>query len=149
MERLTNAGDLVEVDSGPTRGDNKLDLIFTNVNDRTKTTVLPPLQSGSGASSDHSCVYMTCRFEKQRDFVWETKLKRERNPAREAAFAADLASWDPVELAGTDDVDDMAGILENKLSRLTDKHFPQVRIRKRSTKTPGSREASGNCGRGN
>ena len=42
--------------------------------------------------------------------------------------------WGPLLEAG--DVDVMAGILEEAIGELTDRHFPLVRVRKRSNESP-------------
>ena len=81
------AEQVAQVPSGPTRGGNTIDLVYTN-----------------------------------------TK--------REGDFAADLRNWNWEELRGCDSVDDMWGQLEGVIDKLTECHFPLVRVRKRSNESP-------------
>ena len=134
---IRDADDFKLIPTGPTRGDNTIDLIFTNVPSaviESETRTLPPLRAASGAFSDHRCVYVAATFPKARSFRWISQLRRTRNKEWETAFASDLREYDWTELAG--DVDTMAGKLREVIGGLTDKHFPMERIRKRSNESP-------------
>ena len=57
--------------TGPTRGDNTIDLIFTNTPGAVKpeeTRTLPLLQSAAGSNSDHKCVYKALSLPPARNF---------------------------------------------------------------------------------
>ena len=130
-------GDFHWIATSPTRGDNVLDVFYTNVpNNLVEQLVLPPLQSNSGISSDHRCVYAAVEFPVERGYHWVTKMKRrKRSREAEVAFARDLRTWNWDELQGSD-VIYMVGALEKAVRTLTDLHFPLVRTRRRSTEHP-------------
>ena len=134
---LATVGDLMPLDAGPTRGDAELDLIYTNEKRAVKEVkVLPPLQSARGIDSDHRCVFAEIGFKKERNYSWVVKMRRLRTQAREEAFAKELAEWDWGALRGSDDVDSMAAELEKVLGTLTERHFPLMRVRRRSNEDP-------------
>ena len=134
---LSLAADLKLVDTAPTRGLNTLDLIYTNSADcNGEVKVLPPLDTPTGALSDHKCVYVKREFPPARSFTWVVKLRRTRTRAAEEAFAADLEAWDWSSLENHESVDDMAAGLEGAIAALTERHFPLVRVRGRSNEDP-------------
>ena len=63
-------------------------------------------------------------------------MRRTRNPAREAAFAEDMANADWESAFRGLGVDGMAAALEASIRELTKKHFPLARVRKRSNESP-------------
>ena len=137
-EILNDVSNFVEVDTGPTCGDNKLDLIYTNVpHDIVDARTLPPLQANNGTFSNHRCVYAECDLGQNKNFEWVVKMARKRTKEREEAFAAELSGW-TIGAAPTDSytVDAMATDLEKKILELTDKHFPLQRVRRRSNEDP-------------
>ena len=134
---LSLAANLTLVQTGPTRGGNTLDLIYSNAgNARAEAEVLPPLSSATGIESDHKCVYIRDSFPPSRQYTWVAKLRRTRSKAAEDAFAADIGCWDWTSLRLEGDVDKMAAELEEVIEKLTDKHFPLVRVRRRSNEDP-------------
>ena len=134
---LATVGDLTPLATSPTRGDAALDLIFTNEGSAVlDLRVLPPLQSARGTDSDHKCVFVEAGYKRERNFKWVVKMRRLRTQAKEEAFAAELAEWDWEALRGSQDVDFMAGELERALATLTERHFPLVRVRRRSNEDP-------------
>ena len=135
-DALGDVGAFSDIATGPTRGMNRLDIIYTNMGDAVKDArTLPPLQSNSGTVSDHRCIYVECDLGQDKDFEWVVKMTRRRTPQREEAFAAELAAWKPEScLQGTSD--EMALRLEQKIADLTDIHFPLRRDRRRSNEDP-------------
>ena len=120
-EALAEVGPFGEIDTGPTRGNNKLDIMFTNIAESiTEAGTLPPLQANSGATSDHKCVYAVADFGQDKDFSWVVRMSRKRDPNREEAFAMDLREWRLREQQGESqgDVDLIALELENKIAEL-------------------------------
>ena len=135
-DALGNVGAFNDKATGPTRGMNRLDIIYTNVGEAVKDArTLPPLQSNSGTVSDHRCVYVECDLGQDKDFEWVIKMTRRRTPQREEAFAAELAAWDPGSNIG-ETCDGMALRLEQKIAELTDIHFLLRRDRRRSNEDP-------------
>ena len=64
------------------------------------------------------------------------KVRRTRTRAAEDAFVKDLREWDWTALRGATSVDGMTDALEEAISVLTKRHFPLVRVRKRSNEDP-------------
>ena len=62
LEGLCKVDNFSPVQTGPTRGDNTIDIIYTNVGNQVcDDHTLPPLQATSSASSDHRLNSMTRR----------------------------------------------------------------------------------------
>ena len=134
VEALNDIGSFKEIATGPTRGKNTLDIMYTNMgNSITDARVLPPLRANSGMDSDHRCVYAECDLGQNKNFRWVVKMTRRRTVAREEAFAKELGEW---ELGDFGEADAMALRLEQKMAELTDKHFPLRRDRRRSNEDP-------------
>ena len=135
---LKDVWDFSEVATGPTRGNNKLDIIYTNLTSETvAANTLPPLQAYDGALSDHRCLYAECSLGQNKNYEWVVKMSRKRTHRSEEEFAAEMASWTLEDhLPGPAEVDDMAARLEQKIIALTDKHFPLQQIRRRSNEDP-------------
>ena len=134
---LNEVEEFTQIVMDPTRGGNTIDVIYTNQPlAHCETRVLPPLEATNGAVSDHRCVFTEASFPPVRGYHWITQMRRTRDTAREEAFARELGTWD-WECFGRDhDVDGMAGVLEDVILKLTDKHFPLVRVRRRSNESP-------------
>ena len=125
------------VGTGPTRGANTLDLVYTNEAGRcVEANVLPPLDTATGVMSDHRCVFVKCEFPKARNYTWVAKFRRTRTKDSEEAFAQSLKEWDWRGLSRSTSVDEMAKLLEHAISCLTDRHFPLARVRRRSNEDP-------------
>ena len=126
------------VRTGPTRGPNTIDQIFSNVRagDVAENLVLPPLQSVNGTNSDHRCLFIATKFKECRKFQWVVRHRRTRNEALEAAFANDLMNWEWGSVGEEEEVDALTRKLELVVAKLTDKHFPLARVRKRSNEAP-------------
>lgn len=124
------------IPSGPTRGVSTIDLVYTNSpHSVAECLTLPPLETATGAKSDHKCVYVAAELEVEKNYRWVVKMRRLRNKEMEEAFAADLRGRDWSSLQG-ENVDTMWGKVEEIITRLTDLHFPLVRVRKRSNESP-------------
>ena len=131
------AGGLELIQSGPPRGTNTLDLIYMNARNATaEVRVLPPLDTAGGVGSDHRCVFLASRLGRERRFKWLVRMRRTPNQAREEAFASKLRCWDWTSLKDAPTVEGMVDKLEAVIASLTDKHFPLVRVRKRSNEDP-------------
>ena len=92
---LNDVGTFWDIATGPTRGDNRLDIIYTNViGDIKDARTLPPLQANPGAVSDHRCVYAEWDMGQNKNFKWVVKMTRKRTPKREEAFSQELSGRD-------------------------------------------------------
>ena len=121
------------VETGPTRGDHTLDLLFTNVGDKVvEKLVLPPLQTVAGRVSNHRCIYAAFELPNPREYTWVVKYRRARTKKAEENFARDLGEWDWRELIEAADVDSKWMAFRTALETLTEVHFPLERVRKRS-----------------
>ena len=131
------AENLTLLPSGPTRGNNTIDMVYTNVPEHVhECKTLPPQEASNGTRSDHRCVYVAAEFETERNFWWEVKMRRLRDERKELAFADDLKKWDWKDIKGSTNVDQMWGVIEEVITNLTSKHFPLERVRKRSNESP-------------
>lgn len=132
---LNVAGELAAVPTGPTRGANWLDILYTNMGAGVSDMgTLPPLEGNSGSVSDHRCVYVELTAEPKKDFKWQVLWRRERNPQREEAFAKGMRDWRGLYEGLR--VDDMTAQLEAKIEELTEVHFPKRRVRRMSNEDP-------------
>ena len=76
-EALNDVGCFKDISTGPTRGINRLDIIYTNMGDSIREArTLPPLRANSGADSDHRCVYAECDLGQDKNFKWVVKMTR-------------------------------------------------------------------------
>ena len=87
--------DMELVRSPPTRGDNTLDLIFSNINQYcTSVDVRPPLETEGGLRSDHGCEHVGMRLPKAKNFTWVKKAARKRSDSADGRFTDELRSTD-------------------------------------------------------
>ena len=88
---LSLAANLNLITTGPTRGCNTLDLIYSNIaNNKAEAEVLSPLDTPTGVESDHKCVYIKDVLPPSRNYTWVARLRRTRTRASKDAFAAEL-----------------------------------------------------------
>ena len=121
----------------PTRGPNCLDRMYTNFGASiTESDVSVPLQADGGCFSDHICAYATAEFPQLKDFTWEVRWTRKKSATAGLNFNAELVAWDWETMKGMPDVNEKVKYLESVIRELTDKHFPLVRVRKRSNEDP-------------
>ena len=95
---------------------------------------MPPLRCGSGIDGDHRRVYIEALVKPPRNFKWVSNMKRTRDRGREEAFAEEMTNWDWSGREGG--VESMTTTLSEVIVSLTEKHFPLVRVRKRSNESP-------------
>ena len=72
----------------------------------------------------------------EQKFHWEVKLRRTRNKDREEELARDMRNCDWSAMKAVQSVDEMWRVMEITIAKLTEKHFPLVRVRKRSNESP-------------
>ena len=131
VEHMTTIG------TGPTRGNNVLDIVYTNMGENTvKSRVLPPLDDKQGIPSDHNCVFVATRIPDRPSYTWEVKLKRTRTKQREEAFACAMKATDWSGILMSRDANQMTRTLEKVIDDLTNAHLPLARVRKRSNESP-------------
>ena len=128
---------LTAIPTGPTRGTNTLDIIYTNFGEAVADAcVLVPLQTDGGVPSNHACVSAVGVFPSARDCEWEVKWVRKKTRKGKEAWIRDCLGHDWSELKAAVGVNAKVAIFEGVVQALSDKHFPMVRIRKRSNEWP-------------
>ena len=130
--------DMKMVESGPTRGAAKLDLLFTNVAGALLgegAVTYPPLESENGLVSDHRTVWCALKFQKKRDFEWQRVSVRLRSEQREEAFRRGMSQldWGCLDSLTTDQAVEK---FEDTINQLTNTHFPLTTFRRRSNEKP-------------
>ena len=95
-----------------------------------------PLQADGGCFSDHKCVFATAEFPQSKDFTWEVRWTRKKSVAAGANFNSELAAWDWEPMRLVPDINKKVEYLKGVIRELTDRHFPLVRVRKRSNEDP-------------
>ena len=124
--------DMYELQHGPTRLAEKLDITYTNVAD-TKTSVHLPLQTESGINSDHNCVFSVLSLPKKKRFTWTKKRIRTRNSKGDIMFGKLLREVDWNEFyANTKTSSEMVDRLHQDLESWMDKCYPFKTVRRRS-----------------
>ena len=128
---------LAPIPTGPTRGDGVLDVVFTNFGEHVQESkVVPPLQAKNGTVSDHKCVYIRAVFPPVKQFEWVVKYTHRRSKKADEAFCREMASADWSSVREAVGVNAKAEALEATIARLTSKHFPLIRTRRRSNEAP-------------
>ena len=123
------------VETGNTRGDKALDLVFTNAAQHVVLAgTRPPLETESGISSDHRFVEVALSLPKTKSLTYTKKTTRRRTASADARFAEELSLRPPVDDEG--DVDVIVGRFTEGLMGLTDKHFPLQTTSRRSNEHP-------------
>lgn len=136
-EALIDFNDLCLLQTGPTGGPNRLDLLYTNFNNPIQNhTIIPPLELDGRIHSNHKCVQAVAHFPPTKGYEWTTKMVRKRLRKADQAFASDLAAWNWRDLYQEVDVNQRVDIFEKAVQLLCNKHFPLVRTQNRSNEDP-------------
>ena len=122
-----------ELQSGPTRGAERLDLCFTNADQNNCTTeVTPPLESETGTASDHACLVVSVKLRREKNFEWIKVKARKRTQKAVDKFGDDIRAIDWKDLLGDAPASEMVGLLHGRLDSLMDKNFPVRTFKRRS-----------------
>ena len=106
-----------EIEHGPTRGNEKLDKVWTNVPlVHTRAKILPPLATEAGINSDHNCVAVQLNLERDRRFVWQKVWMRKKTRKGNAKFGQLLEQEDWEGLFAGQSPTQMVTTLHQKLS---------------------------------
>ena len=129
--------DLVLIPTGPTRGDEALDLVWTNFDqDRGLTEVRNPLTTEDGRSSDHSIIHVKNAIRNSDRFKWIRIKTRQRNKKNDEKFNDWIKAQDWNDVTSHDSPDDMAEALVELLNRGMNLAFPITSKKIRSTDDP-------------
>ena len=125
---------LNEVLTPPMRGDENLDIIFTNMQRSiTGVDVCPPLVQNAGQPgrpSDHNIVVVNFELERKRSFKWLKYSYRKCTKEGDVAFGEWLVGHDWSEVVG--DPSQKAEALERTLDQAMSVFFPLITRRMRS-----------------
>ena len=124
-ETITNILPVEQIVSFPTRGVNKLDLIFTDIPEYIKSgcSSLPPI-----LTNDHVAIHISS-VNRIPAPGYLTIRKRNVTPATKVAITTELCShnWDNLYAANT--ADEKVDILHHVINSILDKHCPYRSIR--------------------
>ena len=140
-DALLDYPDLLEVPSPPTRGDRKIDKIFTNWHDDIhQSGCLPPLETDAPleirTTSDHKIQYLCSRIEKREPIRWENYTYRPFHERGAIGFENDLRNTDWQQVYNAGDSNDMAIKFQQVLDDLMHAHFPLRTIKRKESDLP-------------
>ena len=141
-EALAEFSDIAEVSTPATRGDRKIDKIFTNWPDCVEEGgCCPPLQTepdeeGQVGHSDHKIQYARSRLPRREPVRWETYTYRPYSSAGEAAFLDEMAGQDWREITDCPDVNAKVDRLHDLFDDMLNKHFPLKTMRRKESDLP-------------
>ena len=126
------------MDTPPTRGDERLDLIYLNDDSRGfECLAIPPLENDVGGQSDHLTLNAALTFPHHHEFTWVTYRTRDMRAANHVKFiqAYSAIDWEAM-IGDMDDPSEMVVRMQNKVDSLTDECFPWRTRKIRSTDYP-------------
>ena len=129
--------DFNEVEHGPTRGNEKLDKIWTNQPlEQVHAGTLPPIETDMGIKSDHRCVVAQLWPEREKRFVWQRVWTRKKSRQGNERFGelVEGEDWDKLFEGLTPT--QMVEALHNKFKIWVDLCFPMKLSRRRSNEDP-------------
>ena len=137
-EALDDYEDIKEVVHGPTRGTEKLDKTFANLNpDLSHTMVLAALETENGIKSDHLCAVTQFCCHKKRRAAWTKVMVRQKTDKGNEMFGCLLESEDWGEFfSGTTNSTEMVHRLHKKLSNWMNICYPFKTYRRRTNEDP-------------
>ena len=130
--------DLFVHDTPPTRGNNFLDLIITNMDlSATHTRIMPPLETDDRKKSDHSCLFTEHSLSKKIKIKWTTYQSRRFTSDGEDKFTRLLADETWAELYKLDgDPSELVEHFDKKMLNMMNMCFPLRKYKIRSTDPP-------------
>ena len=130
--------DLTIVNSPPTRGDAKLDLMATNFeSDIEAVSLYSPLHTEDGKTSDHGVLIVKASLCQSDRFTTRRIQVRPRTKRGEDIFRSLISSndWDGT-FAGLESVDEMVEALKEKTDEWMQAAFPERTLKLKSTDLP-------------
>ena len=129
--------DIKEMMSPPTRGDARLDRVYSNLDEYIKdVTTHPPLSSNTGTDSDHKVLAFTADIAHRHAFKIHTRITQPLISEGRQHFKTELANttdWKDYE--GSTPTES-ALMLEGRLQSLMSICFPKKKITFKSTDDP-------------
>ena len=130
--------DIINIPSPPTRGNERLDQCFSSIKeDKVKSSVLPPLESSGGTTSDHLILELKADLQRLHTFQWIKYRTREMTKKNQEKFREKYCAvdWERL-LGGVESPDIMTGILHQTIDDLTNECFPWRDRKIKSTDDP-------------
>ena len=127
--------DMKQANFAPTRGNACLDIMITN-SDSPSPEMWPPLQTLGGIRSDHSCLVISGKEKRCRNFTWVRKETRKHTfqAVRNFERAMINTNWDEVMIGTTPD--ELTRCFQDYVGTIVDDLFPLVTVRCRSNEDP-------------
>ena len=140
-EALSEFDNIMEVSTPPTRGDRRIDRLFTNWQEYIEEAgCIPPLHTeevdGEVAVSDHQVQYLISRLPRRNPVKWESYSYRPYSTTGERDFLEELGRHDWRGLLRMSGVNAKTEELHRVLSDLLGRHFPIKTVRRRDTDLP-------------
>ena len=133
---ISDYSDIRILDSPPTRGTSRLDLVATTI-PNCMVTVVPPLVSDAGCASDHSIVVVETKIVHTHQFTYNKFYTRDINTQSRAEFSRDFNSIDWEQKIGRiESPTEMTEVLHQIIEDLKEKHFPLTLRKNKSTDPP-------------
>ena len=136
---LDDYPDLVLVETGPTRGDRVLDLIYTNFHsDILKSGTLSPLvcDSGDGAASDHRVVFCTSELKTFEAYEWQTYTYMRQTDEGNSQFKEWLISQDWQSVFSAKGSNDKAVAYQTIINEAMNTCYPMITVKRKSSEDP-------------
>ena len=141
QEAMQDYDDMVEVPTPPTRGDRRIDRMFTTWHDNIEDFgCLPPLDAehldGRVTFSDHKIQYLSSRLPVREQIKWETYTYRPYNEKSANDFVTELANVQWNEVYEENDSNGMAIRFQQIMDDLMHKHFPLKTVKRKEDDLP-------------
>ena len=137
-DSLNDFLDVEVIASPPTRGDHRLDLIYSNMTSLVTDCVSgPPLENEAGVQSDHLKLLAQMEIPQRHDFSWNIYHARENKKKSLKKFLEEYTTIDwEEEMRDCPDPSSMTDRLHSITNKLNDTHFHIKEKRSRSTDDP-------------
>ena len=123
--------------TGPTRGDQTLDLVFTNYGEKIKqTSVLDPLESDSGAPSDHRVVCLLAELPRYQNYEWVSFSYMRQTDEGNLKFKEWILSQDWIDIYTPTCTNEKATNYQNLMNSAMSTCFPVVTVRRKTSEDP-------------
>lgn len=127
--------DISLLQTGPTRGDEVLDMVMTNI--PSSATTRDPLESNDGTlTSDHAVVYVEAKVGTKHRFKWKTVRTRAKNAKNDLAFESMISNYDWNKVTTKPNASLKAAALADALDLMMNTAYPKETKRIRNTDDP-------------
>ena len=138
-DALADHIDLLEVDVGVSRGNRKIDRLFTNlpgVHDKGTLPALAPDLPDAGAPSDHLVTFAKFEIPRIRTFKWLSYSYRYLNEESTERFKTWVVMHDWAEVLAAEGSQAKALAYQRAINMAVETCFPLITMRRKSTDPP-------------